>query len=42
MHNDDRLGELEALDSWQLVHDDQDIRGREVLSTTGTSYTNLH
>lgn len=38
MHNDDRFGELEALASWQLVHDDQDIRGREVVSITGVSY----
>jgi sporulation protein YlmC with PRC-barrel domain len=38
MHNDERFGELEALDSWQLVDDKQDIRGREVTSITGVSY----
>ena len=35
MKNDDRFGELEALDSWQLVHDEQDIRGCTVASVTG-------
>ncbi len=38
MKNDDRFGELEALDSWQLVHDEQDIRGCTVASVTGTHY----
>ena len=38
MKNDDRFGELEALDSWQLVHEEQDIRGCTVASVTGTHY----
>ena len=38
MNNDDRFGELEALDSWQLVHDNQDIRGKALVSITGESY----
>lgn len=38
MHDNDRFGNLEELGSWQLVHDEQDIRGRPVLGATGNSY----
>lgn len=38
MNNDDRFENLEALDSWQLVNENQDIRGRAVVSATGESY----
>ncbi len=38
MQYDDRFGKLEALEAWQLVDDEQDIRGREVVSTTGAAY----
>lgn len=38
MANDDRFGELEELSSWELVNDDQDIRGWPVLSPNGNDY----
>jgi sporulation protein YlmC with PRC-barrel domain len=38
MKNDDRFGELEELGSWQLVNEEQDIRGRPVSSITGEAY----
>ena len=38
MTNDDRFGNLEALSDWELVNDDQDIRGCSVFSVTGEGY----
>lgn len=33
-----RFAELESLSNWELVHDNQDIRGRPVQSATGQQY----
>lgn len=38
MDNNDRFSELESLSDWELVHDNQDIRGRPVQSATGEEY----
>lgn len=38
MNNDDRFGKLDALKKWELVNDDQDIRGCMVTSVTGERY----
>ena len=38
MDKNDRFDELETLSNWELVHDNQDIRGREVQSETGDVY----
>ncbi|MGB3626941.1 MAG: PRC-barrel domain-containing protein [Henriciella sp.] len=38
MDKNDRFDELESLSNWELVHDEQDIRGRDVQSETGESY----
>ncbi|MDG6079220.1 PRC-barrel domain containing protein [Erythrobacter litoralis] len=34
----DRFGKLESLSDWQLVNEDQDIRGYPVRSATGEEY----
>lgn len=38
MNNDDRFEKLEALEAWELVNDEQDIRGCTVTSVTGERY----
>lgn len=38
MKHDDRFAELDSLSDWQLVHEDQDIRGYPVRSVTGEDY----
>lgn len=38
MNTNDRFSKLESLSDWELVHDDQDIRGRPVQSATGQQY----
>ncbi|RPF71629.1 PRC-barrel domain-containing protein [Aurantiacibacter spongiae] len=38
MKHDDRFGELDSLDKWQLENEDQDIRGYPVRSATGEEY----
>ena len=38
MKHDDRFAELDSLSDWQLVNDDQDIRGWPVRSATGEEY----
>ncbi len=38
MKHDDRFAELDTLSDWQLVHEDQDIRGYPVRSVTGEEY----
>lgn len=38
MKHDDRFAELDTLSDWQLVNDDQDIRGYPVRSVTGDEY----
>lgn len=38
MKHDDRFAELDSLSKWQLVNDDQDIRGYPVRSLTGDEY----
>lgn len=38
MDKNDRFDELESLSNWELVHENQDIRGREVQSETGELY----
>lgn len=38
MKHDDRFAELDTLSDWQLVHEDQDIRGYPVRSVTGDEY----
>ncbi len=35
MRNEERFGELDALDNWQLADSGQDIRGRPLVSPTG-------
>ena len=38
MKHDDRFAELDSLSKWQLVNEDQDIRGYPVRSLTGEEY----
>jgi len=38
MENDDRFANLDTLSDWQLVNEDQDIRGYPVRSVTGDEY----
>ncbi|MXO86594.1 hypothetical protein GRI38_11220 [Altererythrobacter aurantiacus] len=38
MKHDKRFEELDSLDKWHLVHDNQDIRGWPVRSATGDEY----
>lgn len=38
MKHDKRFEELDATDDYKLVHKDQDIRGRPLVSPTGTQY----
>jgi len=38
MTDHDRFGKLVALDDWQLVNEEQDIRGYNVVSATGENY----
>ena len=38
MKHDDRFESLDSLGDWQLVHDNQDIRGWPVRSLTGDEY----
>lgn len=38
MKNDERFAKLDSLSNWELVHDDQDIRGWPVSSRTGDAY----
>ncbi len=38
MKNEERFGTLEALDDWQLVDSDQDIRGWPIVSPGGERY----
>ena len=38
MDSNDRFNELDSLNDWELVHDNQDIRGRTVYSETGEAY----
>ncbi len=38
MKHDDRFAELDTLSDWQLVDEDQDIRGYPVRSVTGAEY----
>lgn len=35
IHRDDTLDELETLSHWELEHEEQDIRGRPLVSATG-------
>lgn len=38
MKNEERFGDLDALDKWELKDSDQDIRGRPLVSATGERY----
>ena len=38
MKNDDRFEKLDSLSDWQLVNEEQDIRGYPVRSLTGDEY----
>ena len=38
MKHDDKFATLDSLGDWQLVHDNQDIRGWPVRSATGDEY----
>ena len=38
MHHEDRFADLDTLSDWQLVNDDQDIRGWPVRSIEGQEY----
>ncbi len=38
MKNDDRFAELDTLSDWQLVHEEQDIRGYPLRSLSGEDY----
>lgn len=38
MNNDDRFGKLDALGDWELVNDEQDIRGCTVTSVAGERF----
>ena len=38
MHHEDRFADLDALSKWQLVNEEQDIRGYPVRSVEGQEY----
>ncbi len=38
LHDSDRFGKLESLSDWQLVNEEQDIRGYPVRSASGEDY----
>ena len=38
MKNEERYGDLDAMDDWQLQNSDQDIRGWPLVSTGGERY----